>query len=300
MKTEEKPSSAAPHIVTGGVQELLSAGKALGNAIIPPNPYQPYAIIPEGYLLEPLTFADLHPLPDHIVQNVRLDDAESFILYVKAFSTHTVRIFATAVDLTDGVSEDSDGSLAFTAFLRYHEGGNEEKASRNAHRAFYPVPLSAEFKTWLKTNEAPFNQGDFINFIENSAPDIVSPDSATLMEMAMNFESKANVTFQSRIDRTSGGRQLTFQEQVEHGHSTPSGGQMKVPDSLAIRIPVFEGGKKYDLRARLEYRVSSGRLSIAYILQRPHETFRTAVKDTREEIATQLDAQILTGEVLPR
>lgn len=273
-------------------EELLRAGKALGSAILPPEPFHPYAIVPDGFRLEQLPLRPLLPLPDHIRQAVRLDDAASFIAYVKAFRKHTTRIFAAAVKLAE-VSAENAGGAKFTALLDYHEGGTEQKAARVAHVAEYPVPLSLEFSTWIAANGKPFTQMGFVEFIEQNCADVVSPDSATLMELALNFEAKSNVTFQSKVDRVTGGRSLTYQEQVDAG--APSVGQVKVPESLAIRIPVFEGGKGYDFKARLEYRPSNGRLAITYHLQRPQEAFRAAIKDLREEIAEALEAQILTG-----
>lgn len=278
------------------IKTLLDAGKALGSPQFPDRGLAPYAIVPPGYEMKVISRADLPPLDDHIRQNVRLDDAESFILYVKAFRTATTRILAASIDIAK-VTASSAGGAKFTALLDYHEGGKEQKASRCAHVASYPVPLSLEFRVWLASNGKALSQTDFVEFIEANAADVVSPDSASLMEMALNFEAETNVNFQSKIDRVSGGRSLTFQETVDAG--APSVGRMKVPETLALRIPVFEGGKSYELKARLEYRASNGRLAVAYHLHRPHDAFRLAIKDLREEIATGLELEILTGDVLP-
>jgi uncharacterized protein YfdQ (DUF2303 family) len=278
------------------VQELLLAGKALGVAQTPPRPYAPYAVIPQNCTLQPIPLAPLEPLPDHIRQAVRLDDAESFVLYVKSFRTHTTRVFATAPDF-DAIS--TGGGVEFTAFLDYHEGGTEQHALRVAHTARFPVKISAEFAAWIGADGEAMTQMGFVEFIEANAPDVVTPDSASLMELALNFESKSEVSFQSRVDRVTGGRSLTFQEKVDAGSSgAPTIGQVKVPEFLAIRIPVFEGGKAYDIAARISWRPANGRLSITINLQRPEAVFRQSLNTMRAEIAEELGLAVLTGEAL--
>lgn len=276
-----------------GVDELLAAGKALGEPILPPAGFMPQIIVPKGYELHSIPLATLKPLPDHIRQAVTLEDADSFIAYVKTFRTSTAQLFAAAVKLAS-VSAQNAGGACFTALLDYHGGGkNEQTAGRVAHTAKYPVPLALEFSTWLGSNGKAMAQMDFVGFIEANCADVVTPDSASIMELALNFEAKSSVNFQSKVDRVTGGRNLTFQEQVEAG--APNVGQMRVPEWLTLLLPVFDGGKAYEFKARMEYRPNNSRLTITYHLQRPHQVFRQAWNDLRAEIANALEVQILTG-----
>lgn len=290
MAADIKPAASGSSLTQ--TKELLAAGSALSDPKEHEG-YAPYVIVPDGYKVEPLTRESFTPLPDHIRQRVRLDDAASFIAYVKAFKLHLTRIFGAAVNLAK-LAPGCAGGARFTALLDYHEGGKDQKAQRVQHVAEYPVPLSLEFSAWLAQNGKAQQQLDFVSFIEANGIDVVNPDSASLMELALNFEAKANVQFQTKIDRTTGGKVLNYSEQIEAG--APAVGQIKVPDGLSISVPVFEGGKKYSLSARLEFRPSGGRLTIAYHLQRPHEALRAAMKDLREEIAGALEIEILTGE----
>lgn len=293
--TDSTPASSTVLNLTGA-QELLNAGKALGAAIQPGNGLQPYAIVPPGHTLSPIPREPLPALPDHIRQKVKLEEMESFVAYVNAFKTHTTRIFARRPNLAE-VKPGSSGGASFTALLDYHEGGRDPLAKRAAHVAVFPVPLSLEFSTWLGLDGKPLAQMDFVQFIEANCADVVTPDSATLMEMALNFEAKTSVNFQSKVNRVTGGRELVFQEAVEAG--APSVGSMKVPEWMTLRLAVFEGGKSYELKARLEYRPNSGRLAITYHLQRPHDVVRAAIKDMREEIAAATELEILTGAADP-
>lgn len=290
---EAERTTATPVIVTL-TEELLRAGKALGAPqIVQGTDREPYCIVPEGYRFQPLPRADIPPLLDHIREDVELHDAESFVAYVKAFRTATTKIFATAAKLAD-VRPGNSGGAEFTALLDYHEGGKERKAARVGHTATYPVPMSLEFATWLAINGKAMAQMDFVSFVEANAPDIVTPDSATLQEIGLKFESTTTATFQSKVDRATGGRTLMYKEDVDAGGV----GQIKVPEWMELRMPVFEGGAPYPMHARLEWRPTNGRLTIAIHLQRPHEVFRMALLHLRAEIAHDLETEILTGKVL--
>jgi len=272
---------------------LLAAGKALGEVVEPSRPYRPYAIIPEGYRMETLEFEALPPLPDHIHQRVYLKTEESFVSYVKKFRTHTTMVFG--VGASSNVKSGESGA-SFTAYLDYHEGGRDQKPSRVNHMASFEVGFSSEFRAWAAYDVVALAQGDFINFIEQNSRDVVSPDSATLMEVIINFESHTSVQFRSKVDRVTGGRSLTFEEKIEAG--SPSVGKIKVPDALKIKIPVFEGGREYEFNARMEYRPRDGQLRVVYHLHRPFEVVTKALEDMKSEIEGALETEILIGVVM--
>ena len=312
MKTppnSTNPSSEIPS--ASAVEELLRAGKALGTVIDPPPGHSPLILRPEGYVLEPVPLAPLRPLPDHIRQQVELLDAESFIAYFKAFRTSTARLFCAPLNL-ELLAQGRNGGARFTAVLDYHAGGDGARdaefaktapasaavysaARRLAHVATYPVPLSLEFTRWMLMNGKGTSQMDFVAFIEAHQLDVVSPDSATLLELALNFEAKISVNFQSKVERVTGGRNLIFQETVDAGGGSASVDRLRVPEMLSLRLPLFEGGKLYEMKARMEYRPQNGKLSITYHLQQPHQVFRAAWQQLRDEIADALEIQVLTG-----
>lgn len=275
-----------------GAQELLDAGRALGAPILPGNGLQPGLIVPERYRFLPLTPEPERPLPGHIIAKVRLDDAASFVAYVKLYRSRLTRLFCNAPALA---TVQAGQSLTFQAILDYHAPGAGEDAvpSRAAHRALYPVPLSEEFAAWLGSNAIPFKQLEFATFIEERAGEIVAPDAATLSELVLNLEASTSGKFQSKIERVTGGRQLVFTEDV---NVTAGASKVTVPARLGLRLPLFTGGKAYELGARLEYRIDQGRLTIAYTLERPEALFRQAVADLRAEIEADLETlPILTG-----
>jgi len=294
----EKTSTIIPaggqNLHLTGIAELTALGSALG---VPKTVQglKPQIILPPGYQALEAPRAELPPLPDHIRAAVTLNDSDSFIEYVKAFRTFTTRLFATTPDLEE-IGPDSSGGAQFTAVLDYHEGGKEQKAARTAHTVVYPLPLSQQFSTWLGINGEPMSQNDFIEFIEANKLDVVSPDSASLMELAVNFESKTEVRFASKVDRVTGGRNLIFQEAIDAQSSSTRQGTIKVPDTMAIRVPILEEGKVFEIKCRLQWLPSNGNLRVVVHLQQYRDVFRHAFKEVRAEIEEALELKILSGE----
>jgi uncharacterized protein YfdQ (DUF2303 family) len=259
------------------VQQLLAAGQARGNIIERPG-YQPMLLVPEACKLVAVPHAERAPLPDHVRQAVSFVDAPSFIDYVKQWKRAETVIFACL--------PGANGQAEFRAIFDYHtreSQGTGHAAARCAHVAVYACPLSEEWETWMGANGTAQAQRDFIDFIEANAPDIVSPSAASLMELAMNFEARTEVNFSSKMDRTTGGRNLNFTENVEAG-GRGGAGQIKVPDAMKLRLPVFEGGAAFDVDVRLEWVPRDGRLKVIVHLQRPAQKVREALASIRADI----------------
>lgn len=297
--------SDTPNLEGSAIEKLIAHGRGLGH-IQDDAGRQPYVILPKGNGIFELEYPEpreIDPLPDHIRQRVTLVETESFIAYVKLFKGATTRVFATPLDpsalLVDAIRAGKSAAC-ITAVLDYHEQGSEATPNRTAHIATYPLPLSLEFKIWLLANKVELPQEDFIKFIDENSIDIVFPKASELMDMIAKFESKTEVVFKSAVQRINGARQLVYNEKVEmNGGGLGLGEEHKitVPEFLDLSIPIFEGGKKFNLRARLEYRPKNT-LKVAYYLQRPHEVLRDAFKDVRAEIEgteTGVDIPILTG-----
>lgn len=285
IKTPEITTTNGKQGSPVGVNELLAAGAALAGAI-EIHGYKPIVLMPEGYTEHELQREIIAPLPDHIRQTVTLNDLDSFTAYVSRFQRPETVILA------------SGEPAEFMAVFDYHRGAKDDGGvpGRVAHIALYPCPHSLEWKTWMGSNGKPLNQAAFVEFVDANSADVISPDSASLLELAQNFEMSSTVSFQSDIKRTTGGKVLRFVEDSQMGRSG-SGGEMKVPDELSLSLPVFDGGKVFDLKARMEFRVTCGKLSIAYHLRRPHDALRSALLDLRKDIAVATGIAPLTGSI---
>ena len=74
-------------------------------------------------------------------------------------------------------------------------------------------------------------------------------------------------------------------------------GEMVIPDTFTIRIPVFVGGPLYDIEARLRYRLHEGKLAIGYELVRPVLVRLDAIQKVTAEIRAGLgDFSLFIGK----
>jgi len=238
--------------------------------------YRPFVLVPgmDGAMSVQFIAEDYTaPLPDHIRQIVTITDLESFIAYVKQFKTHTSQIFASA----------DDAGAAFEAVLDYHEGGQDGKPLRAKHRIDFDPPYSSEFKAWLNINGNPLTQEQFLDHLRRWGDTITSQSDADLIELASSLDFTVAGEFSSHVERVKGGRKLLFNERVE-GSAQLKGKTVTVPEGLVMKMPVFVGGREYQINADLLYRQQGGSLRIIVELRRQHLIVREAVKDIVEDV----------------
>lgn len=162
------------------------------------------------------------------------------------------------------------------------------------HTATYSCPLSVEWKLWTGANKRQMNQEAFAQFIEDNAPDCVTPDAATMIEISRTLEAKKKVSFASAIRLSNGESELSYEEEIS---GTASKGKLKVPETFSIGIAVLEGGPRYAVHARLRYRIADkGVLSLWYDLDRPHKVLEDAAKEVWTEIESKTGFTILNGD----
>lgn len=232
------------------------------------------------------TIPALHevPLPDHIRQVVKIVELESFVAYVKQFATATTRIFGSI----------GSNAANFTAILNYHEGGKEARPQHSSHKANYSPPFSEEFAAWFAGNAKLNTQETLLEHIRRWGFVITSHTEADLIELISSLEFSSQGQFASKIERTRGGRELTYNETVE-GQGQMAGKKVTVPDGIVMKLPIFQGGKEYEVAADLLYRVQSGRLSIAWELKRVQKVIGDAVKDLVKDVEAGTGISVFVG-----
>ena len=211
------------------------------------------------------------------------------IEYVNAFKKHTSRL-ASQLRFENGACKG--GSI--TAHLEYHEGGKDGKPQRNAHLAIYPLPASVEMLAWTSINAQWLPQVKLARFLDDHLRDIRTPEGAAVLELAEGLEASKSAVFSSKIDRHKGGSRLYYDETVE---AKTSAGNLDIPKKLTLSIPVFEGGKKHEIDARLALDVQGGKAVIMIQLVELHVVFREALAAVRAEISEATKLTILAGSL---
>ena len=202
-----------------------------------------YVIVPEGG-----TFHDLEPLlprPAYAKAHVTARTVQSLIDYASRHKTEATSIFA---DVESGRCQ---------AVIDHVTAGND--GAHKAHRCTYDAPFSEEWKRWTAISGKQQNQESFALFIEENRDDVVTPDGATMLELAKTLDAKKKVTFKSGIRLDDGSVDLNYTDETT-ASGGGIGGKLAIPTEIELGIPVFFGGDRYKITAFFRYRIIEGKL----------------------------------------
>lgn len=263
------------------IKEIVHLGRQAGEIHTTPNGL-PYAVIPVDAQIVDMTkyvHNDYAERPHRKKGTVTALDAASFIAYYQLFADEHSRVFA------------DETRACVLAVLDYH--GIGDNAPRwGQHRINLTLRQSEEWKRWYGADGKKLTQVDFAEFIEDNAPDIVTPSAATMLEVARDLTAKTDADFGSAIRLNNGSVQFKYSEQIK---ASFGGGQLEIPEQFLIAIPVHVGGERVKVTARLRYRLNSGKLTFWYDLLRADVVLREAFLAVQKQIADGLAITIING-----
>lgn len=227
----------------------------LGQILAPPRyldgAKHPFIVIPEGSVAIDLEKFLSQPIR---IKDVRsFNDLASFIDYVNIFKADRTVIFA------------DNTQPKIVALMDYHLPDNPSWCS---HSAEYAPQLTNEWRTWAGKNNLVFTQSAFAEFIEDNIADVVSPSGAELLEIAQSLEAKKNLDFKSAVRLSDGTQELVFSESVQT--------KVHVPTEIKLGLSPFFNSPKYEVCARLRYRIVDNKLVFVYVLNRPQKVLEDA------------------------
>lgn len=255
-----------------GIQAAIEAGKQLATQPFNING-TPMLVIPDHHHLKQLNAYRDHPL--RIEQHTKHTTAVSFVDYFNKFAEPNSVIFI-----------DQESAI-FYSIIDYHG----DLPGNNAHTAVFTLEKTQEWQNWLNNNKKAMNQEDFGRFIEDNLEEIITPNGAEMLEIALSIQAKTDTKFSSAQRLDNGQIQLAYHEEING--SAGAKGQLKIPQTFTIGLKLFEGGEPYQLEARLRYRIKEGSLSLWYELIRPHKTIDANIADTTTLIANSM----ATGQI---
>lgn len=209
----------------------------------------------------------------------------------KDFAAYTNRL--TDLNATT-VWADVDG-LAITAVINDH--ADDTDAGWRDHVVALQLRSDVDWNRWANGDNYLMSQGEFAEHIEASTHTVVSPDAATLLEIATTFQAKRHVDFQSGVRLTSGDVQLSYAESTttSAGHK----GNIEIPAEFTLALSPFVGCGQREVRARLRYRIECGHLSIGYNLVRPDLVRKAAFEAILAEVREDLDTAAIYNGTAP-
>lgn len=220
--------------------------------------------------------------PPRRVGTTRLTEVDSFTAHVLRWG---------CVDTT--VIYADTAALAFTAVLDEHPAGptNGDTAWRE-HRAHYTCPRSPEWKAWTEREGKPMSQGEFGDWIEARLEDLIAskgkPAPTEILMMARQLHIKTKGTIERVIDPVSGDYSMINKSETEPSSTL-------IHRAFDLAIPVFEGGGRYQLEARVRFAVTEGRPSFAFVLHRRAEIERDAFMEVRGKVVAETKMLLLAG-----
>lgn len=165
---------------------------------------------------------------------------------------HTARdLHAYVIAQTDNTEDtpvifaDRD-SMTIKAFLNYHAAGGPSWLNHTAKVAF---KNSHQFDRWKKVNGQQMTQEQFALFLDEVINDITVPSGSDVLSFAENLEATSTQVFKAAVKLASGETNYTFTDARDGDVST------QIIDRFTIGIPIWQGGEKVAIEARLFHRI---------------------------------------------
>lgn len=267
--------SAAEHLPKAAVLESLSGPTGGGGDV------RLLVALPAGQRLEVVDTEDLMPNPRRITANATADSLESFVDYVKRHARPETVVWVKL--------DPETHALTLVGRIDEHD---RDKPSWRCHSVSYTPRLSVEWKAWKAMDSKEQAQLAFALFIEHNTADIATvegkPTAAEMLEMAVGFEAVQDSRVKSHLRLQNGGAKFEFVGDDDDATVR----RMELFGSFAIGIPVFWGGDRYRIDARLRYRAQQ-KVLFWYELVRADRVHETAARELVAKAAEKL------GEGIP-
>lgn len=218
-------------------------------------------IVPDGAQIGYYDFRDRRPAPDRESGVYTVADVDSFVRHVEELGYAEVA----------SVWIDPDTGKA-VAVLNDHTA---EGAGWSDWRVELTLKPTAEWIFWTARDGELLSQVAFAQHIEDGLLDIEEPPSADLLEIAQTFHATTDAAFRSSVRLQSGEQQFRYEEAIVAGAG--NAGEMKIPSQILLNIAPFLGEEGVLLAARFRYRISGGKLSLGYKLDRPERVRLEAI-----------------------
>lgn len=182
-------------------------------------------------------------------------------------------------------------SCTVTAVLDAHTAA---EARWGKHRLVLGLRFSEAFKAWTQHDGRAMDQETFAEFLEDNRADIHTPPAAEMLEIASSLQASTKAEFAQATSLANGQRKLSYVEDTTAKAGTR--GDLVIPTELVLAVQVFDGATVADrVTARFRYRISNGKLSLHYKLDRPADVISSAFEGVINEVTGACTATVLRG-----
>lgn len=246
------------------------------------NPDVPQlSIIPAGAIAYEPDLSAWRTAPTRRTGTYRPATVEAFQSYVALYAEESTTIWVHPTSgRVVGVIDD-------------HEASGAGGPGWGQFRAVLDLKKTPEWEYWMKANNTMMSQEEFAEHIEGGLEEIARPDAADVLEMAQSFHASHEASFRSQKRLASGEVQFLYDEQIKATAGTA--GQLTVPTTILLSIAPFIAEDAVKITARLRFRLSTGRLTLGYILDRPDAVLQTALEGVAERLSADFP-RVFVGE----
>lgn len=155
------------------------------------------------------------------------------------------------------------------------------------HRIGLTLEPSEQFTRWTRASGQFYSQTDFAELIEDGLAEIVSPDAADMLELAQTFQATKSLQFESGTRIASGAVRFRYLEEIDA--KAGRAGELDVPSTFVLRLPVWRGGALVEFQASLRYRIGREGLRLGWKIAGLDDILRIAFESAVASVREQLD-----------
>lgn len=224
-------------------------------------------------------------LPEFVKQAETFIEPESFIAYITKFKTSTAIVRASL------------NANQFVGLLDYHgdaRTGERDAAlpGRLAHLVTLNCPWDPDYKKWRDIFDKPIEQTDLLEFIEDVIHTIGAPVAGDLIDAISNVEIDRESKFKSYRNLRNGTIQFTYAEEERGGGSSVT---LRMPDTITVVTPIFQGAGTLQLDVKLRYHLEKGMLMFKLVLPGREKLERDGFRTIGREITQATNTPVFYG-----
>jgi len=178
---------------------------------------------------------------------------------------------------------------AMRHFLSTVDYDGKDQPRWGDHKATLQSVVTPEWAAFMAVNEKWLSQLDFAEFIETWNHVVTDPDSAEIVEIAMNLQGSSSGTFASKINRHNGAVTLNYQEDIN------TSGQVRVPTTIGLYIAPFEHSSFQTVAVSLRFRINEGSPKFQLVIQNAERIEQEALRKTFAEVGSKADSPVLVA-----
>lgn len=146
-------------------------------------------------------------------------------------------------------------ALSVVAILDPHRPG---VTSWEKHRGSLTLRRTPAWKAWCEIDGTTLEQEAFAHFVQDQGSTIAEPPALELQEIAETLQLHVSAKVSSAVRIQNGARHVIFDEAVEGVAGNER--TVDIPDTITLRLPMFEGDDAEEILVRLLYRQANGKV----------------------------------------